>query len=451
MHLMMDAISEPLKLRSQYSLESGRSLKSCFAVSDLAEASMAAVGCAMADYCETVLADNIYKDVTVNRRLASLWFAQSFVPTNWEMPPIWDDIAGLYQTSDGWIRLHTNLPHHRCAALDVLAVNANRDSVSAAIKKWQSQALESAIVSQGGVAAKMRSQQQWRAHPQGLAITDDELVNWLPSRSAKPNVWKGSKDQPLKGLKVLDLTRVLAGPVATRTLAGFGAQVLRIDPPKWDEMNVVPDITLGKRAATIDLKTSRGRSQFSSLLAQADVFVHGYRADALASLGLGTQYRNRIAPNVIDVQINAYGWNGPWVTRRGFDSLVQMSCGIAETGMTWSGSNKPHPLPVQALDHATGYLMAATVIKSLELRQQSNIISSARLSLAKTADLLMKFHQPRAPLLELHPLKNDFQDQIETMPWGNSHRLLPGLKVGNITMNWDLPACALGSSAPEWR
>ena len=165
---------------------------------------------------------------------------------------------------------------------------------------------------------------------------------------------------------MLDLTRVLAGPVATRFLAGFGADVLRIDPPEWDEPAVVPEVTLGKRCARLDARTDDGRAHLRRLLAEADVLVHGYRPGVLDSLlGVDADGRAELRPGLVEVCLDAYGWTGPWSARRGFDSLVQMSSGIAEAGMRWAGRDVPTPLPVQALDHATGYLMAAEVIDGL--------------------------------------------------------------------------------------
>jgi crotonobetainyl-CoA:carnitine CoA-transferase CaiB-like acyl-CoA transferase len=178
---------------------------------------------------------------------------------------------------------------------------------------------------------------------------------------------------------VLDLTRVLAGPVATRFLAGYGADVLRIDPPGWNEPGVIPEVTLGKRCARLDLTQAADRATFETLLAEADVLVHGYRPAALERLGYSEAYRRQRNPSLIDVALDAYGWTGPLAGRRGFDSLVQMSCGIADHGMRRQGAGKPVPLPVQALDHATGYLIAAAVVRALIARLSDGRVQQARL------------------------------------------------------------------------
>ena len=362
---------------------------SAFAVSELATRSIATVGCELAGLIRALNLTPSLPEVTVDHRLASLWFGWSFRPAGWEMPEAWDAIAGDYPTADGWIKLHTNLPHHRAAALRVLGCEATRGAVSDAVRKWNGDDLENAIVAEGGVAARMRSRAEWQAHPQGQAVAADPLIHWPGQRTVRlRDRPKACPERPLAGLRVLDLTRVLAGPVSTRTLAGFGAQVLRIDPPGWDEPGVIPDISPGKRLATLNLKEHAGVSRLQELLVKADVLVHGYRPGALDSLGLDLATRDRLAPNRIEVTLDAYGWQGPWARRRGFDSLVQMSTGIAAAGKAWAGADRPTPLPVQALDHATGYLMAAAVLSALTAAAQGLPVANGHLSLARTAELL---------------------------------------------------------------
>ncbi|MCF4989716.1 acyl-CoA transferase, partial [Pseudomonas gessardii] len=249
---------------------------------------------------------------------------------------------------------------------------------------------------------------------------------------------------------VLDLTRVLAGPVASRFLAGLGADVLRIDAPAWNEPGVVPEMTLGKRCARLDLKTANGRQLFENLLKDADILFHGYRADALEQLGYNATARQQLAPGLIDVSLNAYGWSGPWRNRRGFDSLVQMSSGIAHAGMQCKQADKPVPLPVQALDHATGYLMAASAIQALAERLSSGHGGSARLSLARTAKLLVEAGQgvKQPALREEEP--GDQGLLVEQTTWGPAHRLLAPVTVTGTPLQWDLPAGELGAHRAQW-
>ncbi|MBJ9976123.1 CoA transferase [Pseudomonas sp. S75] len=449
MYPMLDTIAQELDLDiDALRLQGVGALPSTFAVTDLAAASLAAAGLTLArlvqqqtDHCPLV---------SVDRRLASLWFATSLRPQGWRTPPLWDAIAGDYPTRDGWIRLHTNAAHHRRAALDVLGTPAERTAVAAQVARWDAEALESAVVQAGGCAAKMRSWAQWCAHPQGCAVNQEPLVIRQTFAAGSPRVWSGSEARPLAGVKVLDLTRIIAGPTASRLLAGFGAQVLRIDPPGWEEPSLVAEVTLGKRCARLDLHAPADREVFARLLGEADVLLHGYRADALEDLGFGAQYRRQINPGLVDVSLNAYGCSGPWQMRRGFDSLVQMSTGIAREGMRWQQSEQPVPLPVQALDHATGYLMAAEAIRGLEQRMGHGSGYRARLSLARTARLLVEHGTVVDDLPLEEETAEDLSLALEQTPWGPAKRLKGPLRVGQASLAWDIAANALGSCAPHW-
>lgn len=416
-------------------------LPSAFAVTDLACASIAAAGQAVSEWLHRH--SGRLPGVEVDRRLASFWFSTSIRPVGWNVPPLWDPVAGDYPTSDGWIRLHTNAPHHRAALEKVLGACADRAAVASKVGQWLNAELEQAVVDAGGCAAEMRSWAQWQNHPQGQAVNAEPLIQFDTPGNQNPEPWQGSVARPLAGIKVLDLTRVLAGPVASRFLAGLGADVLRIDPPTWNEPGVVPEMTLGKRCARLDLHDMADRGVFESLLKDADILFHGYRADALERLGYGVAERQKLAPGLIDVSLNAYGWSGPWQNRRGFDSLVQMSSGIAHAGMGWNNADKPTPLPVQALDHATGYLMAAAAITLLGRG------GSARLSLARTAKLLIERGAGTHEALRAEN-ENDQGLLVEQTPWGPAHRLHVPLKITGTPLQWAIPACELGSHRPQW-
>ncbi|NKB59701.1 MAG: acyl-CoA transferase [Alphaproteobacteria bacterium] len=420
-------------------------LPSWFAVSDFAAATVGAAGIALSRYAAN---GGMAAPVTVDRRLASLWFGMTIHPEGWEMPPVWDAVAGDYQAKDGWIRLHTNADHHRAVALSVLGTAEDRDEVTAAVANWEVGKLEAAIVAAGGCAATMRSLDAWADHPQGGAVAQEPLVAWAEHDSAEPKSEPIDPARPLAGLRVLDLTRVLAGPVATRFLAAFGADVLRIDPLNYDEANVAPEVTLGKRCAELNLRDADDRKIFEGLLSSADVLVHGYRAGALPGLAYGPEERRALNPGLVDVSHNAYGWTGPWADWRGFDSLVQMSSGIAQHGMAQAGAEKPVPLPVQALDHGTGYLIAASVLHALAARRQGRVMS-ARLSLARTARLLTK--EQTSPTEDpIQEGADDIASDVENTTWGPARRTGFPLMVGAIVPRWDYPATALGSAVPAW-
>ncbi|MFD2263612.1 CoA transferase [Lacibacterium aquatile] len=431
---------------SKIQVDGDGSLPSAFSVSDLAAASIGMAGLAAADLAEA--AGGARAMISVDRRLASFWFASSLRPEGWALPPIWDPVAGDYPTADGWIRLHTNAPHHRAAALTALGGGGDREAVAAAVRGWPGETLEAAVVAGGGCAAFMRSQADWQAHPQGRAVAAEDLIAWQ-TVGAQP--WRRPLEptRPLRGVRVLDLTRVLAGPVATRFLAWMGADVLRIDPPDWDEPAVVPEIMQGKRSTRLDLKSAAGRERLLALMADADILVHGYRQEALAGLGLGQEARRAINPGLIEVCLTAYGWSGPWSGRRGFDSLVQMSCGIADTGQRIFGKDRPTPLPVQALDHATGYLMAAAALRGVTERIKTGRVMQARLSLARTAALLMAYPQQESRAFEPENAA-DIDPAIEMTGWGAARRLRMPLAIDGLRVGSDLPAMSLGSYAPEW-
>ena len=242
---------------------------------------------------------------------------------------------------------------------------------------------------------------------------------------------------------------MIAGPVCTRFLAAYGADVLRLDPPGFAEVPaLLPEMTTGKRTAALDLTTDAGRLVFENLLADADVLVTGLRADALAGLGYGDGTPTAINPALIIASLNAYGWDGPWRDRRGFDSLVQMSCGIAAEGALAAGPDEPFPLPVQALGHATGYLLAAAVGRALTQRLTRSTVSRIRASLIGTANLLWSL--PRPGELPPSPSPGDFSLVDTSTVRGRARRVpLPG-EIAGVIAEWRIEAGPLGRHDPAW-
>lgn len=419
---------------------------SAYPVSELAAASIA-----LAAQATAALTGNTAK-LRLDVRLASRCFQHTFRPVNRPLPPAWDAFAGDYQTADGWIRLHTNAPHHRQAMERVLGKQPDRAALARVVAGWQKQTLEQAVVDAGGCAAEMRSLDAWRQHPQGKSVALEPLIAWQPQAESAPPAWSLPQARPLRNVRVLDLTRVIAGPVATRFLAGLGADVLRLDPPGWEEPALEEEMMQGKRCARLDLKSAAGRQRFERLLLQTDVLVHGYRADALEKLGYDSTRLQQLAPGLIDVSLNAWGWSGPWRNRRGFDSLVQMACGIAEAGQRWRGSEAPHPLPVQALDHATGYLMAAAVLEGMRQRIARRTGVTARLSLARTAHLLTSHPYPAGNAATgLSPAQpHDESDTLELTRLGPGYRLKPPFWLPGTPLLWSRPGGPLGAAEPIW-
>ncbi|MEM9405065.1 MAG: CoA transferase [Acidobacteriota bacterium] len=421
-------------------------LPSAFAVTDLAVASIASAGLAIRRLVGTDA------DVRVDQRLAGLWFGSTLAPRGWTLPPQWDDLAGVYETADGFVRLHTNAPHHRAAALRVLGCREDRATVAEVVAQWAAEELESALADAHGVGAALRSRSAWLEHPQGLALQSEPLVHRESHGASIVRSRRPSAARPLAGVRVLDLTRVLAGPVATRLLAGLGADVLRIDPPTWSESGVAAEVNLGKRCARLDLRSRDDRGVFEERLAEADILVHGYRRDALEGLGYGASERRALRPSLVDVSLNAWGHTGPWGDRRGFDSIVQIAGGIAHHGMIACGTESPRSLPVQALDHATGYTLAACALHGWADLQEHGRASTWRTSLAAHAELLWSSVGDADLERDFRPLGGgDLAAEEEATSWGPARRARPPLDVHDVDLVWPNGAADHGTSEATWR
>lgn len=303
-------------------------------------------------------------------------------------------LSRFWRTADGWVRTHANYPHHRERLLGALGVPEGRDTpaevLAEVLAERSAVEVEETVYAAGGLAIALRTPGQWATHPQGRAIAAHPLVarERLDTAPVRPLVpLAGDPLLPAAGLRVLDLTRVIAGPVATRTLALLGADVLRIDSPRLPEIDDQhADMDFGKRSTTLDLSARADRSAFEELLAEADVVVTGYRPGALDRFGLCPRALAERRPGLVVAQLSAWGDYGPWSGRRGFDSLVQVATGIAEIE---GSAERPGALPAQALDHGTGYLLAAAVLRALTEQLDDGGSRFVRLALARTAEWLV--------------------------------------------------------------
>ena len=439
--------------------------QSCFPVADFSQCAIAVAVAQVQQLRSSVWGET--SPARIDRPLSMAWCKRSIQPVgDWQLPGTWDEFAGDYPTRDGWIRLHTNAPHHRDSALQVLGCPKTRQQMQDAVLNWSGISLETAVVEAGGAAACFYRRDEWEQHAQGSCVNTEPVVAWRQnlqrSGGGASRAIPGVASRPLHGMRVLDLTRVLAGPVCTRFLASFGADVLRIDPPGWEEDGNALEMTLGKRCAGLDLNRAEDREVFEILLSQADVLVHGYRADALERLGYGQTKRDAMNPGLVDVALNAYGWSGPWQNRRGFDSLVQMSAGIAHEGQQWAQANHPVPLPYQALDHVTGYLMAAAAICALRLRYETGHALSARLSLARQAALLHHYRamqeQPLPVTTMSHGIHANHAQGMaalsychsEDTPWGSLQRLSLPYAVDGVDVSFNHGVSRLRSAPATW-
>jgi crotonobetainyl-CoA:carnitine CoA-transferase CaiB-like acyl-CoA transferase len=425
-----------------------RVLPSVFDVTGFAAATVGVASLAAAELLTARNGSTDIPPVTVDTRAACAAFQCEalFEPIGWDRVGIWDPIAGDYEAADGWIRLHTNYASHRVAALRALGLDdADRDAVTEAVSRRKADELEGRVVDEGGAAAAMHARDVWAAHPHGAAVAGQTPIAVTFGAKA-PDAPSGPADRPLSGVRVLDLTRVLAGPFGTRFLAAWGADVLRIDPPGFEEVPaIVPEATAGKRTAFLDLRSADGHARFLDLVARADVLVHGYRPGALAALGLDAAALRSRNPALIISEHDAYGWTGPWAARRGFDSLVQMSCGIAAA----RGADRPRPLPCQALDHGTGFLLAAAVCRALTHHERSGASSDIRGALVGAANVLCDHPDPdgiEQPAPEW--TADDLEDRATD--FGPARAVaIPGT-IGDLRPRLDRPAGPLGRHEPAF-
>jgi crotonobetainyl-CoA:carnitine CoA-transferase CaiB-like acyl-CoA transferase len=382
--------------------------------------------------------------VRVDVRHAALAFrSERYLRIDGEAPPVWADLSGDYAAADGWVRLHANYPAHRDAIGRALGVPAERDRVAAAVAARPAVEVETAVVAAGGAAAALRTAAQWRAHPQGAAVAGLPLIAFDRIGDAAPHPLPAAGN-PAVGVRVLDVTRVIAGPVAGRTLAAYGADVLRVGA---DHLALVPalvvDTGFGKRFCHLDLRTPGGRDALRGLIAQADVLVQAYRPGALAALGFGPAECAALRPGLVYVSISAWGRAGPWRQRRGFDSLVQLATGIA------AGGDRPVPLPAQVLDHGTGWLAAFAALEGLRRRHTGGGSWHAQLSLARTAGWLAGLGRRAGPGVPEPGYPSDLVSEMAS-PFGSVGYVRAPGGLDGYAPHWVSPPHRPGADAPRW-
>jgi crotonobetainyl-CoA:carnitine CoA-transferase CaiB-like acyl-CoA transferase len=423
-----------------------------FLVGTAATATIAAAGLAAAELWR--LRSGSRQTVAVDMRAAAAAFrSQSYLRLDGKAPgDPWTPPSGYYQAGDGrWILLHCNFPHHRERTLRVLGCAGTREAVAKALEGWRAEALEDALAAAESCAGFTRRPEEWRAHPHGQAIAALPLFEVVQLGDSPPEPL-GPADRPLAGVRVLDLTRVIAGPVCGRTLAEHGADVLLVTAPHLPNIEVlVMDGGRGKRSAHLDLRQDGDRERLRALVRQADVFSQSYRPGALGGHGFSPEEAARLRPGIVCVTLSAYGHAGPWRTRRGFDSLVQSVSGIAHEGGAAASLDRPKPLPCQALDHASGYLMAFGAMMALARRAQEGGSYLVRVSLAQTGcwlDGLGRLQGDEAP----DPTVEDVADLIQTSatPWGEIRHVVPAARLSATPAYWARPAVPLGTHPPAW-
>ncbi|NOJ45612.1 CoA transferase [Bradyrhizobium archetypum] len=367
-------------------------------------------------------------------------------------PPAWDAIAGVYKTRDGFVRLHTNFPHHRDAVCKVLNCEPEREAVQAALMQWDGEAFETAAYASGAVVAFMRSHAEWSETLHAKALAGLPLVSITKIGEAASKPWPAG-ERPLAGIRVLDLSRVIAGPVAGRTLAAHGADVLLISGP---ELPAIPWLTIdtgrGKLTSFVELKDEQGRATLRGLLREADIFSQGYRPYAIAGLGFAPEDAARINPGIIYVTLSAYGAAGPWAERRGFDSLVQTATGFNHAEGQAAGIGGPKELPAQMLDHATGYFMAfgAMMAKARQAREGGSW--HVQVSLAQTGRWLWNLGRVMGGLGTRDLTGEAVMPFIEEVDsgFGALGVVRHSAILSKTPAFWARPAMPLGTHPPQW-
>jgi len=421
-------------------------LRTPYRVGAAGAAALAAVGLAAAELW--ALRSGRRQSVAVDvRKAAASLRSGYYLRIDGRPPPApWDPMSGFYPVRDGrWVSIHCNFPHHRAAALQILGTGEDRAKANEASRAWDGQALEEAIHAAGGCAGLARGAVEWAAHPHAAAVAEQPLLEILRIGDAPPKTLPQG-DRPLAGVRVLDLTRVLAGPTCARTLAEHGADVLKITAPHLPDSGAIElDTGLGKLAAHLDLRSAQGVETLRGLLSSADVFSQSYRPGALAARGFSPEDVALLRPGIVCVSLNAWGQTGPWKNRRGFDSIVQTVSGMAHAS---GDGTTPRLMPCSAIDYVSGYLMAYGAMVALARRAREGGSWLVRVGLARTGKWIVDRGtvDPKAALAEEMPgLVMDTQS-----PAGLITHMKPVVQLSETPARWARPPVPLGHHRPEW-
>ena len=362
-------------------------------------------------------------------------------------------LSRFWAVRDGWVRTHANYPWHRAALRRTLGLSpdADADAVAVALADLRAEEVEERVFAGGGIATAVRTPEAWRAHPQGRAVAAEPLVGHRQAgRSAART--RPAGDLPMAHVRVLDLTRVIAGPVCTRFLAALGAEVLRLDPPHHPDMKagVVADTLLGKRSSFVDYGSAPGLATLHDLLDGADVVVCGYRPGSLDRFGLGEDDLVERHPGIVAVYLSAWGHSGPWAGRRGFDSVVQAPTGIA-VGESTTG-DVPGALPCQLLDHGTGYLAAAAALDGLRRQGTEGGTHVRRLSLARTAWWLTSLGTRTLSVSDPPAADPDRRPWLVELEGGSGPvtAVAPPGRLGEQALRWPFPPSGYAEDPASW-
>ena len=355
-------------------------------------------------------------------------------------------LVDFYRTRDGrWFFVHGVLEHLAAGTEQVLKLRErSAEAVSAAVAQWDAQSLEEALADAGMCGAYARSADEWRAHPQGQVLSSLPCVQVRRIGDAPPQpLTPGAR--PLSGVRVVDMTRIIAGPTASRTLAEHGADVLNISAQRLPSLRTfVMDTGHGKRSASLDVDVPADLERLLALVRDADVLVQGYRTGTLARRGLSPERMAELRPGIVYVSANCYGHEGPWAERPGWDQLGAVVTGLA---MRQGSPKRPHLLPVAALDYTTGYLAAYGTMVALAHRAVEGGSWEVRASLSRTAMWMQQ--QPDVQPRAQSQLPANLLQECDS-GFGRLRFLRPAARMSLTPPAWTLPAVPLGTHAAEW-
>ncbi|MFC3124037.1 CoA transferase [Pseudoroseomonas globiformis] len=435
---------------------SGPGLPSSFRVGAAAQASIAAAALAATEIHRR--RGGLPQAVAVDQRHALAEFrSERHLRVGGKPPPDpWDALAGLYRCGDGGsVRLHTNFPHHRDGILALLgSIPPRRDAVAAALQQRGAAEFEAAAAEAGLCVAMLRDKVNWRAHPQATALRGQPPFILERIGDAPPVPLPPAADRPLAGLRVLEMTRIIAGPVAGRCLAAHGAEVLHVSAPHLPTIAALDmDTGRGKRGAQLDLRRVGEAARLETLLREADVFLQSFRPGALERLGFGPASAAAARPGIVYASLSAYGHLGPWSMRRGFDSLVQTVTGFNQDEADAADApGNPKPLPCQALDHASGYLLALGAMVALMRRAEEGGSWLVRVSLGATAEWLRSLGRLPHGFDAPDPGQAEIADLLEEHDGarGRVAAIRHAAILTETPAGWHRPAPLPGRDAAEW-
>ncbi len=365
------------------------------------------------------------------------------------------ELSGLYLCSDGWLSIHANFEHHRDAALTVLGLPTGPDTSRSDVEKqalnWNRQSLEDAILDNSGACAAVRTFTEWDALPQAQAVAKLPLVEITKIGDAKPKALKSlsKEQQPLTDVRVMDLTRILAGPVCGRTLAAYGADVMLVNAPELPNIDSIIETSRGKLSTHLNLHHAEDKEKLHQLIYDAHVFVQGYRPGSLAALGLTPEALAEKYPGIVYTSLSAYGRTGPWRNRRGFDSLMQSASGLNMAEAYAKATSKPTALPMQILDYASGFLMAFGSQVALHKQLTEGGSWHVEVSLARTGHWLRSLAQNKDMLSCSQPDPQQYLQKYEST-YGELLALPHPPRFSRTPVSWRRPSVPPGTHQPAW-